>query len=898
VTSNLATPELAPKYDPSAIESRIYDLWTDADVFAASAESEKDPYVIVIPLPNVTAALHMGHGLNNTIQDLLIRYRRMSGREALWQPGTDHAGIATQNVVERQVAAEGKSRHDIGREAFVERVWAHVERTGGAILEQLKSIGASCDWSRSQFTLDDHYYRAVMRAFVSLYEDDLLYRGHRVIHWCPRCLTSLSDEEAEFRERDDHLYYIKYQIAGTAGTENEYAVVATTRPETMFGDVALVHHPDDDRFSGLAGLNALIPLSNISIPIDVSERVERDFGTGVLKVTPAHDANDFDIANELDGEYDRPVIMDEHANMATVDRVPPQFQGLDRDDARKQIVQRLESEGQIDRIDPLHHSVRHCYRCGTIVEPRLSDQWFVRMKPLAEPALAAYHADQVQFVPERWGKTYEHWLTEIRDWNISRQLWWGHRIPAWYCEADGCDHITVSEEPPTECGACGGSVRQDEDVLDTWFSSWLWPFATMGWPDSTPDLKKFYPGNTLVTSPDIIFFWVARMIMAGYYFLGERPFKTVFLHGVVRDTKHRKMSKSLGNGIDPLEVVETFGADAMRYSIVLGAALGTDVILDPNNLEGSFGPARNFANKVWNLGRLILSHLNADSGSMDDLDAGDLELADRWILSRTQHAVTATTNALDRYRVNDAAEVVYHFIWDDLADWYVEQVKPRLYGNEAGGDVARRVLHEAFATALALLHPTMPFITEELWQHLPTTDDVLARAPWPTANTDWIDADAERAFGLIQEVVGAVRTIRAEYRIPPGTSVQAWVQLGDDAGRAAIDAERNTIERLAKVEGLTVGNAPDEVGAHAVLRDGSSVFVALGNAIDVEKECARLSKERDRLEQLVTGLTKKLANERFTSQAPAEVVARERAKGESWQEQRDALSAKLRSLGC
>ncbi len=894
---NLAKPELAPKYDPAAIESRIYQMWTDAEVFAASNTSERDPYVIVIPLPNVTAALHMGHGLNHTIQDLLIRFERMRGREALWLPGTDHAGIATQNVVERQVVAEGKTRHDLGREAFVELVWEHVKQTGGAILEQMKSVGASCDWSRTQFTLDDHYNHAVMRAFVSLYKDGLIYRGHRVIHWCPRCLTSLSDEEAEFRERDDHLYYIRYLIDG--GDGGVYVTVATTRPETMFGDVALVHNPKDDRFAALKGRTALIPLSNVPIPIDVSSRVETDFGTGMLKVTPAHDQNDFEIAGELDGDYDRPVIMDVHARLVESDRVPAGLQGLDRDYARKYIIELLEQKGQLEKVEPLRHAVRHCYRCDTIVEPRLSDQWFVKMKPLAEPALAAYHAGKMKFVPERWGKTYERWLTEIRDWNISRQLWWGHRIPAWYCQADECEHITVSEEAPLACESCGGSVTQDKDVLDTWFSSWLWPFATMGWPDDdAPDLAKFYPGSTLVTSPDIIFFWVARMIMAGYYFLGERPFDTVFLHGVVRDTQHRKMSKSLGNGIDPLEVVERFGADAMRYSIVLGAALGTDVILDPDDLEVNFGPARNFTNKVWNVGRLILSNLEEESEASDDLASLDLELADRWILSRAQHAIAETTEALDRFRVNDAAEATYHFIWDDLADWYVEQVKPRLYGHSDGGDVARRVLHETFATALALLHPTMPFITEELWQHLPGSDGLLARARWPEPNTAFIDDEAEKAFGFVQEVVSAIRAIRAEYGIPPGTTVNATIQLVDDARATAIEDERTAIKRLAKLDQMTLGGNPEGVGAHAVLKDGSSVFVSLGDAIDVEQECARLSKERNRLDGLLRGLAKKLANEQFTSKAPAAVVEREREKEGSWRQQRDALSDKLRSLGC
>jgi valyl-tRNA synthetase len=504
----MTLPDLATKYDPSAIERAIYDRWIEAGVFTAQVDTEREPYVIVIPPPNVTSVLHMGHGLNNTLQDVFIRYRRMTGREALWLPGTDHAGIATQNIVERALASEGRRRQDLGREQFVERVWAHVRETGGSIIDQLKALGCSCDWSRTRFTFDDAYSTAVRRVFVHLHREGLVYRGHRVIHWCPRCLTSLSDEEAEFRERDDHLYYIRYPFVGSG--DRDGAVVATTRPETMFGDVCLVYHPDDDRFAGLRGATVEIPLSKVPIPIEQSTAVEREFGTGMLKVTPAHDANDFDIAAALPGDYGTPAIMTDDARMADDPRVPKALRGLDRDEARQRILDLLKAAGLLVKVDPYGHAVRHCYRCHTVVEPRLSDQWFVKMRPLAQPALDAYRDGKLTFVPDRWGKVYEHWLTEIRDWNISRQLWWGHRIPAWYCEADGCDHITVAMEPPGACEQCGGPVRQDDDVLDTWFSSWLWPFATMGWPDRTPDLARFYPGHTLVTGPDIIFFWVAR----------------------------------------------------------------------------------------------------------------------------------------------------------------------------------------------------------------------------------------------------------------------------------------------------------------------------------------------------------------------------------------------------
>jgi valyl-tRNA synthetase len=869
----------------------------DANAFTADVDSTHEPYVIVIPPPNVTSVLHMGHGLNNTIQDVLMRYQRMQGREALWLPGTDHAGIATQNVVERALATEGKSRQDLGRDAFVERVWEHVHATGGSILEQLQAIGCSCDWTRTRFTLDDEYSLAVRRVFVQLYEEGLIYRGHRVIHWCPRCLTSLSDEEAEFRDRaNDSLYYIRYPFAGGGGDGNG-VVVATTRPETMFGDVCLVHHPDDERFAGLAGRMVEIPLSRLAIPIATSTAVERDFGTGMLKVTPAHDANDFDIAAALPDEYETPDTMTPDARMAHVPRVPDDLQGLDRDDARTRIVEQLKEQGLLVKVEPYSHAVRFCYRCHTIVEPRLSDQWFVSMRPLAEPALEAYRRGQLRFVPERWGKVYENWLTGIRDWNISRQLWWGHRIPAWYCDA--CDHITVSMDDPEQCEACGGTIRQDEDVLDTWFSSWLWPFATFGWPNQTADLKRFYPGHTLVTGPDIIFFWVARMMMAGYHFVGDRPFDTVYLNGIVRDPQHRAFSKSLGNGIDPLDVVERYGADALRYTIVAGAAAGTDVIMDRTQMDSTFAAGRNFANKLWNAGRLILQNVTEVPPAVETLDPAQFELADRWILSRCQRVTAETTEALDRYRLNDAASLVYHFVWDELADWYLEQVKPRLYGNGEGGDVARGILIHVFQTALTLLHPVMPFITEELWDHLPgERETLLASSAWPTPNTSFLDDDAEREFGLIQALVSAVRTIRAEYRVPPGATLRAEIAPATAAALEAVNAEQQTAQRLAKISELAVVDAAEGVGGHAVLPDGSTVFVPLGDAIDVRQECERLRGELERLEGQLARVTTKLANEQFVSRAPAEVVGREREKEQTWREQCEALAAKLAALGC
>jgi valyl-tRNA synthetase len=914
---------LAPQYDPATIESAIYRRWLDAGVFAPDDASRAEPYVIVIPPPNVTDRLHMGHGLNNAIQDVLIRFERMRGRKALWLPGTDHAGIATQNVVERLVARDGATRHTMGREAFVARVWEYVHETGGTILEQLKAIGASCDWSRTRFTLDDDYSAAVRHVFVSLYDDGLIYRGHRVIHWCPRCHTSLSDEEAEFEDEDGKLYYIRYQVvqepagvagvaegagvaavagaAGAAGAADDRLtiVVATTRPETMFGDVAVVHHPDDTRYAWLDGRVVEIPLSGTPIPVGANSAVEREFGTGMLKITPAHDANDFEIARMLDPDGEMPVIMTPEATMADVPRVPEELRGLDRLAARARIVELLDARGQLERVEPYRHAVRHCYRCHTVVEPRLSDQWFVRMRPLAEPALDAYRAGRIRFVPERWGTVFERWLTEIRDWNISRQLWWGHRIPAWYCEADGCEHITVGEDAPARCEACGGAVRQDDDVLDTWFSSWLWPFATLGWPAETPDLARYYPGHTLVTGPDIIFFWVARMIMAGYRFLGDRPFETVFLNGIVRDTAHVKMSKSRGNGIDPLEVVGRYGADALRYTMLAGSAIGTDVILDPNDLETSFAPGRNFANKIWNIGRFILTNLDGPTPHPRHLDPAQFELADRWILSRCQRAVADTTEALERFRLNDAIGAVYRFIWDELADWYVEQVKPRLYGQARGGEIARAMLAHVFETALRLLHPAMPFLSETLWSHLPGhREPLLASAAWPSVDATLVDAEAEHRFAQVRDLVSAVRNIRSEYGVAPGRPVRARVAPATLDAAEAFNAEERTIERLAKVSHLERGVAGDGVGAHAVLTDGSALFVPLGDAIDVARECARLRDELTRLDALLAGAAKTLGNERFLHRAPAEVVERERTKEKTWREQRTTLADKLSVLGC
>ncbi|HET7248370.1 MAG TPA: valine--tRNA ligase [Gemmatimonadales bacterium] len=892
--------ELAPQYDPKAVESGLYRTWMERGAFAPTPGPGRLPYVIVIPPPNVTGVLHMGHGLNNTIQDVLIRFERARGRETLWLPGTDHAGIATQNVVERLIAKEGKTRFDLGRAVFVERVWAFVRETGNTILEQLKQIGASCDWSRTRFTLDPAYTRAVREVFVRLWEEKLIYRGHRVIHWCPRCLTALSDEEAEFKETSGNLYYIHYTLADGTG----HITVATTRPETLLGDTAIVVHPDDPRGAPFIGRTVKLPITGIEIPVLADDSVDKEFGTGFVKVTPAHDANDFEIGSRHG--LAMPLIMRENATMGddggdrqgdATARVPTELVGIDRFEARKKIIKQLEAAGLLAKVETHQHAVRRCYRCDSIVEPRLSDQWFVRMKPLAEPVLAAYHAGEITIVPERWNATFLNWMENIRDWNISRQLWWGHRIPVFTCTQ--CKHEWADREDRTTCPKCGGPVEQDPDVLDTWFSSWLWPFATLGWPEETADLRRYYPGHTLVTAPEILFFWVARMLMAGFHFMGKKPFTTVYLTGTARDKQHRRMSKSLGNGIDPLDVVKLYGADALRWTLVGSGSLGADVILDPNDLETTFATGRNFANKLWNIARFLLPHLPTEAVPIATLDSRTLTLADRWILSRTEGAVADATAALEQFRLDEAAKRCFEFAWGDLADWYVETVKPRLTAGDASARAASAVLLHAWDTVLRLLHPIVPFITEELWQKLPgrRAGELLITAPWPTPERQRIDARVEAEFGAVQQAITAIRNIRAEYRVSPKTKLAAAIRAAGPAARGVFESERETILRLAQLESVTSDGAALQ-GAHAVLSDGSEVVVALTGAIDLGQECRRLSDELTRLDKQLQGLAAKLANEQFISRAPADVIERERQKEQGWRTQRDALAGKLAALGC
>jgi valyl-tRNA synthetase len=893
------TQPLAPQYNPSTIEAGLYRWWSERGLFSPErhAPGSGEPYVIMMPPPNVTAVLHMGHGLNNTVQDVLIRFERMRGRRALWLPGTDHAGIATQNVVERLLAEQGLTRFDLGRDAFVERIWEHVRVTGAAILDQLKALGCSADWSRTYFTLDEGLSRAVREVFVQLYEQGLVYRGHYIINWCPRCLTALSNEEAEKEEVDGQLWHLRYPLADGSG----HLTVATTRPETMLGDTAVAVHPEDERYRSLVGRDIRLPLVDRLIPIIADDAVDPSFGSGAVKVTPAHDPTDFEIGRR----HSLPSIdiMTPEARISLA--APARFQGLDRYEARRRVVAEFEAAGLLERVEQHRHAVGHCYRCDTVIEPRLSDQWFVRMEPLARPALAAYRDGKLRFVPERRGDDYSAWLEGIRDWCISRQLWWGHRIPVWYCEAPGCGKTSVSRTDLEVCPSCGGPVRQDEDVLDTWFSSWLVPFSSLGWPDRTRDLETFYPGHTMVSAPEILFFWVARMIMSGLHFMGQVPYTDIYLHGTVRDTQHRKMSKSLGNGIDPLEVVERYGADALRYSLISGMSVGTDVILDPNDLEASFAAGRNFANKLWNAGRFILSNLDGTprplaGDTANAVSPDELTLADRWIIARCDATVREATDAYQRFRLNDAAGAIYHFIWSDLADWYIEQVKPRLYGDVPGGDVARAVLSQTFDVALRLLHPVMPFITEALWRRFPgrREDASISIAPWPRPDSRAQAPEALARFGLVQELVSGIRVIRAEYGVQPGQAVRAVVTGENPEHLAALQEEQATIVKLAKLSDLSFQETSDRVGGHAVLSDGTAVFVPLDEAIDLGRECTRLGSEVDRLIRLVESQEKKLGNQQFVSRAPAEVVERERQKLSTWKEQREVLLKKRELLGC
>jgi valyl-tRNA synthetase len=921
-SSSAPAPDDFPaQYDPAATEAAIYERWQQSGAFTADAArsdrigGDRDPYTILLPPPNVTAILHVGHGLNATVQDVLVRWARMKGRETLWVPGTDHAGIATQNIIERQLADEGLTRQDIGRERFLARTAEFVERTGGTILQQLRAMGASADWSRTAYTFSPELSGAVREAFVRLYERGLIYRGHRVIHWCPRCLTSLSDEEAEPHETNGTLYHVSYPLQDDP---ERSITVATTRPETMLGDVAVAVNPEDERYRALIGQHVLLPILDLPIPVVADDYADPAFGTGVVKITPAHDANDFEVGRRH--ALPMPVVIDQYGKMGegpdAAGRVPAGLAGTDRFDARKRIVKQLEEAGRLVKKEAHVHNVRHCYRCDTVVEPRLSDQWFVRMQPLAEPALEGVRSGRVRILPERHIAVYENWLTGIRDWNISRQLWWGHRVPVWYCrDCDPPQDVIASREDLTACPYCGGPVVQDEDVLDTWFSSWLWPMSTLGWPnEGATDLRAFYPSDVLVTAPEILFFWVARMIMAGYAFMGDAPFHSVYLHGTARDTKGRKMSKSLGNGIDPFDVIDLYGADALRYTLVSGMGLGADVFLDPADLEKTFAPGRNFATKLWNIGRFLLANVGAgEVRPFSSLQPAELGRADAWILERLDVAIRECDRAIGPVspvrgvwldeergaglRLNDYAETARRFVWNELADWYLEAIKTRLLTPGDDQQVARSVLVHVFDQALRLLHPIVPFITEAIWQRLPGHVDgtFVTTASWPVARPAATVSVLAGQFDLLRDMVSALRTVRSEYNIPPSRAIDAFVVASDER-RRMLDDEFSLINRLCKTRLAFVEELPVTQGANVILPGGTELVVPLEGVIDVAKECARLTTELRSLEKQLTALEARLGNPSFAERAPTHVVDAERAKLAEWTARREQLAKRVEGL--
>ena len=855
-------------YNPKDVEDRLYAQWVENGYFTPKIDKNKKPFTIVIPPPNVTGQLHMGHALDETLQDILIRYKRMAGFAALWVPGTDHAGIATQIKVEEYLRKEeGLTRYDLGREKFTERVWEWKKLYGDRIINQLKKLGSSCDWTRERFTMDETLSKAVKKVFVSLYEKGLIYQGNRIINWCPSCTTALSDAEVEYAEQAGHFWHIKYPVKDS----DEFVIIATTRPETLLGDTAVAVHPDDERYTHLVGKTLILPLVGREIPIVADEYVDKEFGTGAVKITPAHDPNDFEVGLRHNLECIK-VLNDD----ATINRFGGKYEGLDRYEARKQIVADLEKEGFLLKIEDHSHNVGQCYRCGTTVEPITSKQWFVKMAPLAKEALRVVEDGTIQFSPERLTKTYTNWMENVHDWCISRQLWWGHRIPAFYC--DDCGETTVSEEDITVCPKCGGKVHQDEDVLDTWFSSALWPFSTLGWPEETEDYKYFFPTDVLVTGYDIIFFWVARMIFSSLEHTKKAPFSHVLFHGLVRDAQGRKMSKSLGNGIDPLEIIEQYGADALRFTLATGNSPGNDMRFSTERVEAS----RNCANNIWNASRFVLMNLNIDSLSIPS--ASELMLEDKWILNRYNELVREVTENLDKFELGIAVSKLYDFIWDEYCDWYIELVKPRLYDAECPSNrAAQQVLSYVLSNTLKLLHPFMPFITEEIWQQLPHEGESIVIAEWPHYDSALCFTAASADMELIKTALKAVRNQRSEMNIPPSKRAKVMIVTT----KKDVFAQGTAFfEKLAGASEVVLADNTADVPKNAVscVVEAAQIFMPLDDLVDREKELARLNKEKENLENEIKRVEGKLSNAGFVSKAPEKVVEEERRKGEKYKQ--------------
>jgi valyl-tRNA synthetase len=872
--------ELAKAYEPNEVESRIYDFWLNGKYFHAEVDPEKKPYSIVIPPPNITGQLHLGHAYDETVQDILIRWKRMQGYSAMWLPGTDHASIATEAKIVEAMKEEGLTKEGIGREKYLERAWDWKEQYGGKIVEQLKLLGSSCDWDRIRFTMDEGCSKAVNHVFVKLYNKGLIYRGERIVNWCPHCKTAISDAEVDFEEKEGSFWHLRYPLADGTG----FIKLATTRPETMLGDTAVAVHPDDERYKDMVGKMVILPLVNKEIPVVADTYVEMDFGTGVVKITPAHDPNDFEVGRR----HDLPIVnvMDESA---FINENGGKYQGMSALDARKQIVKDLEEGGFLIKIEPIKHNVGTCSRCHSVIEPRVSTQWFVHMDPLAKPAIDVVKDEKINIIPKRMEKVYYNWMENIKDWCISRQLWWGHQIPAWYCE--DCGEIIVAEEEAKTCPKCGSEhLRRDEDTLDTWFSSALWPFSTLGWPEETPELKYFYPTNTLVTGYDIIFFWVARMIFSGLEYMGDIPFKTVLFHGLIRDSEGRKMSKSLNNGIDPVEVINQYGADAMRFALITGNSPGNDMRYREERVEAS----RNFANKIWNAARFI--HMNIDEYDVGTSlpDTALLAVEDKWILNRFSSLVGEMTENMDKYELGTAVSKLQDFIWDDFCDWYIELAKIRLNGeDETSADTARKVLAWTMTSALKLLHPFMPFITEEIWQSMPHNGEALIICEWPVSDKELAFEKEEAEFAKIMELVTAVRTRRSEMNVPPSKKANLYIETADVD---VFENSKEAITKLAYCAEVSVGKSFDMKDAVTIVTSTAKGYLPMSELVDREAEIIRLKKELENAQKQLKTVNGKLNNETFMSKAPANVVDGVRQNGEKLKEQVRLIEESLRAF--